>query len=292
MPKGVDLIGQRFGRLVVIKRSKTKVKNNKGILWLCKCDCGIEKEIISSSLRRKTLPTRSCGCINKENFSKLGKESAIDLVEQRFGRLVVVEKTNKRTAAGEVIWLCKCDCNNYKKVSSGALKSHRVKSCGCLNKELIAERGKRSFNDLSGQRFGLLVVVKRIAQRLKTGNARFLCKCDCGNLTEVSSNNLLSKGVKSCGCLASESMRKNTEFLHLKQRNATVQTPCTKANLSTGIRNISYRGETVQACYRVFITRYGKKYRQDFPTLQEAERAKEYVLSRYKKGIPNWNDKL
>ena len=32
-----DLIGKRFGRLVVITKGKSK---NKKVRWLCKCDCG------------------------------------------------------------------------------------------------------------------------------------------------------------------------------------------------------------------------------------------------------------
>ncbi|KSU00915.1 hypothetical protein LKF24_0428 [Lactococcus lactis subsp. lactis] len=62
--------------------------------------------------------------------------------------------------------------------------------------------------------------------------------------------------------------------------------------MSTGIKNISYKPEQGIACFVVNIIRDKRKYSQYFPTLKEAERAKEYVLSRYKKGISNWNEKL
>lgn len=61
MGKLIDLIGKRFGRLIVIKRTGTK---NKQVLWLCKCDCGKEKEISGVSLKRGA--TVSCGCYRRE----------------------------------------------------------------------------------------------------------------------------------------------------------------------------------------------------------------------------------
>jgi hypothetical protein len=42
MPKALDLTGKRFGRLIAI--SKAESRNGK-TYWLCKCDCGVEKEI-------------------------------------------------------------------------------------------------------------------------------------------------------------------------------------------------------------------------------------------------------
>ncbi len=57
-----NLIGQKFGRLTVIKRSGTDKFGH--ILWLCRCECENEKEVISSNLIRGL--TKSCGCIQKE----------------------------------------------------------------------------------------------------------------------------------------------------------------------------------------------------------------------------------
>ena len=76
MGKLIDLTGKRFGRLIVIKRTGTK---NKQILWLCKCDCGKEKEISGVSLKRGA--TVSCGCYRREcelkNLSKNWGKSQI-----------------------------------------------------------------------------------------------------------------------------------------------------------------------------------------------------------------------
>lgn len=56
----IDLTGQRFGRWLVIERGKKEDKRAGGAYWLCKCDCGTEKEVSSFHLRNGT--TLSCGC--------------------------------------------------------------------------------------------------------------------------------------------------------------------------------------------------------------------------------------
>ena len=70
MRKKIDLTGQRFGRLVVI-REAGRAKDGH-VLWLCRCDCGREKVIRGSSLTRRKKPTVSCGCWNEEKKIKHG----------------------------------------------------------------------------------------------------------------------------------------------------------------------------------------------------------------------------
>lgn len=54
--------------------------------------------------------------------------------------------------------------------------------------------------DITGQKFNKLTVLSKV-QNLSSKKARWLCKCDCGNFTEVSGDNLRNGSVKSCGCL-------------------------------------------------------------------------------------------
>lgn len=56
----MDLTGERFGRLVVLRRNPEKVDH-----WICRCDCGRDKSIRGTSLRKED-GTRSCGCIQAE----------------------------------------------------------------------------------------------------------------------------------------------------------------------------------------------------------------------------------
>jgi len=55
--------------------------------------------------------------------------------------------------------------------------------------------------DLTGQTFNLLTAVRYIGS--KNGKGRWICTCACdsGKIVEVSTGNLRSGSVKSCGCL-------------------------------------------------------------------------------------------
>lgn len=57
------------------------------------------------------------------------------------------------------------------------------------------------YADLTGQRFGRLVVVCEASERSNFGAVRWQCKCDCGNTSVVETGNLKGGHVKSCGCL-------------------------------------------------------------------------------------------
>ncbi|SHJ74243.1 hypothetical protein [Tepidibacter formicigenes] len=57
--------------------------------------------------------------------------------------------------------------------------------------------------DLTGQRFGKLVVIKR-GKNDKTNHARWYCQCDCGEVVLVTRGNLRNGRAKSCGCLRRE----------------------------------------------------------------------------------------
>lgn len=68
MGKFVDLTGQRFGRLVVVRREGSYTsKNNTKVTWLCKCDCGGETIVQGTHLRSGY--TKSCGCYFRECHS-------------------------------------------------------------------------------------------------------------------------------------------------------------------------------------------------------------------------------
>ncbi|MBT9670431.1 hypothetical protein GPK34_00070 [Secundilactobacillus kimchicus] len=63
--------------------------------------------------------------------------------------------------------------------------------------------------DIKGQRFGRLVAIKvdNSERPANSTKAYWLCKCDCGNSTIVSSYEL-RHGTESCGCLIGESAKK------------------------------------------------------------------------------------
>lgn len=56
----IDLTGQRFGKLTVLRRAENYVKSNghKESKWVCCCECGNEITVTRTNLKR----ARSCGC--------------------------------------------------------------------------------------------------------------------------------------------------------------------------------------------------------------------------------------
>jgi hypothetical protein len=114
MGKFIDISGQRFGKLVVLKRVGTL----SGIpTWLVHCDCGVEKVI----RRTELYATKSCGCLHRR----------VDLVGQRFGKLIVIRWHSTNTT-GNSKWECLCDCGNTPIVIGHQLSSGGTQSCGCL----------------------------------------------------------------------------------------------------------------------------------------------------------------
>ena len=128
-----NLIGERFGKLIVLERADDYVSPSGNCMsrWLCECDCG--NKIIVNRNSLKSGVTKSCGCIRKEN-----------LVGQKFGRLTVMKQVEKPVTRvnNSRYWLCKCECGSNKDVivSTSDLKSLHTTSCGCVQKEQASER--------------------------------------------------------------------------------------------------------------------------------------------------------
>lgn len=155
----IDLTGKRFGKLTVLYRNG---QNKCGqAIWHCKCDCGREKDIVGTSLRKGL--TTSCGC-NK------GQYQVKDLTGQKIGHLTILERAPNKIRNGRsfVRWKCKCDCGNIIEVDANHLLQHHTTSCGCINSkgELkissilndnnIKYKTQYTFNDLRSENGSLL----------------------------------------------------------------------------------------------------------------------------------------
>lgn len=131
----------------------------------------------------------------------------IDLTGQRFGRLIVIERDKNKKNTSHTYWMCKCDCGNIKSINSDSLRNGKTQSCGCLNKEIISQ--SKIITDMIGKKFGKLTVIKRSETYItpsRQKKVRWLCKCDCGKETIVSSQDLKKRHTKSCGCINKKSI--------------------------------------------------------------------------------------
>ena len=79
----LQLIGKRFGRLTVIKEHG---RDERGaVLWLCMCDCGEEKTVISNHLTSGAV--QSCGCLHSEEISIRNSQGALPKGQAAFNQL-------------------------------------------------------------------------------------------------------------------------------------------------------------------------------------------------------------
>jgi len=67
--------------------------------------------------------------------------------------------------------------------------------------------------DITGQKFGRLTAIKP-SRKSNSRATIWLCKCDCGQESEVRIDRLTSGETLSCGCLMRESSSKKHHALH------------------------------------------------------------------------------
>lgn len=131
----------------------------------------------------------------------MAMQSKYDLTGKRFGFLTVVKRLpNHVTKGGNslVVYECKCDCGNLVSVTAGHLRTGHTKSCGKCD----LTGPCHDFEDLTGQQFGFLTVVKRAKDHVSSGGNKFVawdCECECGNHIVVTAGHLKTGHTKSCG---------------------------------------------------------------------------------------------
>lgn len=114
----------------------------------------------------------------------------------KYGRLTVIKEVDK--VGSHRAFLCKCECGNIKVYRLSNIRKGTTKSCGCLHKE--NSRKAKRFDDLTGEVFGTLKVLKRIPATTKQYSPHWLCLCNCGEETVATTSNLRTGQKKSCGC--------------------------------------------------------------------------------------------
>ena len=101
----IDLVGKRYGRLLVIKKSGHK---HQKITWECLCDCGSTAIILGASLKKGL--TTSCGCFRRERISLPPSEAAFNSVLLRMKRVAKSRGYEWKLSREEVKEITNQDC--------------------------------------------------------------------------------------------------------------------------------------------------------------------------------------
>lgn len=137
MSRLIDLTGQRFGMLTVLRRSE---KPHSCVYWRCQCECGAIVVVSGNNLKRGHHV--SCGC-----------RRVLPYIGKRYGRLIVLEKTEETVRHGSTrspLWRCRCDCGNITLVRLDSLTSGNIQSCGCQENEGKTEKMRKAAGFVDG----------------------------------------------------------------------------------------------------------------------------------------------
>lgn len=118
----------------------------------------------------------------------------------------------------------------------------------CLNDS--TKRHAHNFKDLTGQRFGRLIVISYFGH---TGHeTSWLCKCDCGTEKPIRRGDLYSGRVLSCGCLNAENrLRRNTTHgMRYSPEHATWSHMVDRCRNPRNKNYADYGGRNITVCQR------------------------------------------
>lgn len=121
-------------------------------------------------------------------------------------KIIVIKENPIRSKDGHIQWDCKCAICNRQFIAIGKnIRNGNTKSDGCYQK---TQASAANLINLTGQTFGRLTVLN-ITNHRKNHKVIYHCKCMCGNECDVLADLLKSGKTQSCGCLKTETIRKN-----------------------------------------------------------------------------------
>jgi hypothetical protein len=157
MGEFIDLSDKKFDKLT----AKYHYVESRQVKWHCICDCGGQKDILSTFLRNSIGP-KCCDDCKKPVIVK----PKIDITNQKFGLLTA--KAYQENSK----WLCVCECGRTSSVESNDLREGKVLSCG---KKGCRQSKKSIKYDLTDKKFGCLT-----AKIFDNKKGKWFCVCECG----------------------------------------------------------------------------------------------------------------
>jgi hypothetical protein len=137
--------------------------------------------------------------------------------------------------------------------------------------------------DISNNRYGKLVAIER--SKNISGKTAWKCKCDCGNITYVSTSNLTCNRIKSCGCLKLEKLLErstthNQRHTHLYDVWKSIRQRCNNPK-NRGYHNYGGRGITIcEEWDKSFETFYKWSYANGYSTENQKDEKLKLTIDR------------
>lgn len=127
-------VGDKFNRWTVL--SERFKKNSNSYIWFvkCRCDCGTEKDVRTSTLTSPSFPSISCGCYRKEQLVE--KKTKPLPIGKKISRLTVLEDLG--IISRRRVCLAECECGVVKEYRWDGILTGNVKSCGCYHRDMAS----------------------------------------------------------------------------------------------------------------------------------------------------------
>lgn len=147
--------------------------------WLFRCKCG--KEITALTSNVVSGHTKSCGCLARD----LKLQKAQQSIGKTYNKLTISSLFTV-DGFGGIMCKCNCGCGGTVDAPLAKVKSGDIKSCGCL---------ANTSPNLVGTRVNHLIV----EEKASNNPVKWLCRCECGNTTLLTTYQVTHKIQKSCG---------------------------------------------------------------------------------------------
>ena len=143
---------------------------------------------------------------------------------------------------------------------------------------------KYNKNNLKGKRFGKLLVLRETDNRADRGSIVWQCKCDCGNIVEISSKRLVNGLAISCGCYQKERQKYSMKELHNRQfkENTNIDLISKKqanSNSQSGVRGVHWCSSKNK--WTVSLSFKRKIYKKAFNNKNDAIKYRKELEDKY-----------
>lgn len=260
--------GDKFGEWTVLKAYSSTGQKPKS---LCRCSCGVEKEVSNANLRNGH--SKSCGHLRKRIEPYIEKTVEPNIILRGENYYVYFTRNEEKETFGPFKTLE--EAQEIKKEKITPPKYPKTKERG--DKRL--ENYKK---ELIGKRFGKLVVLD-VYNEKDDYTYRLKCKCDCGNITHPTLMSVVGKNanVTSCGCLREERGEEMLDSYLFKGTRVTNLQMKTKSE--SGIKGVR---KVPSGRYTATIWFQNKKiHLGTFDTLEQAAAARRAAEEKYFKPI-------
>jgi|ERR1700722_18187193 len=123
-----EMLGKKFGTFLVISDAFFRGDHR---FYVVRCDCGNEREINGSHLRkRKRHICKKCSCEKRKS----------EVINKRFGKWTVLKEVEKRHGNNNRVLLVRCDCGTERETLAHTLTLG--KSTQCFKCRLKERRNK------------------------------------------------------------------------------------------------------------------------------------------------------